>query len=93
MSEFVSFPLFGLIVDIKLRNFDFKSHWNTWIFLDKKDMISDLNMSHGKMSDSASLLFGFTAIIKLRNFDSENHWNALMFYDKQKYGVRFPWGT
>ena len=93
MSEFVSFSLFGSIVVIKLRNFDFKSHWNTWIFLGKKDRMSDLNMSHGKISDFTSLLFGFTVIIKLRNFDSENHWNTLIFYDKQKYGVRFPWDT
>ena len=38
----------------------------------KKDMSSDLNMSHGKMSDFVSFpLFGFTLVIKLRNFDFE----------------------
>ena len=36
MSEFVLLPLFGLILVIKLRNFDFDSHWNTLIFFDKK---------------------------------------------------------
>ena len=41
-----------------------------WYFLIKKYMPSDLNMSHGKMSDSVSFsLFGFTLVIKLRNFD------------------------
>ena len=37
-------------------------------------MISDLNMSHGKMSHFVSYpLFGFTAVIKLRNFDFKSH--------------------
>ena len=37
-------------------------------------MLSDLNMSHGKMSDFVSIpLFGFTLVIKLRNFDVEVH--------------------
>ena len=37
-------------------------------------MTSDLQMSHGKMSDFVSfLLFGFTLVIKLRNFDFKGH--------------------
>ena len=36
MHDFVSFPLFGFTLVIKLRNFDFKSHGNTLIFFDKK---------------------------------------------------------
>ena len=37
-------------------------------------MTSDLNMSHGKLSDFVSLpFFGFTLVIKLRNFDFESH--------------------
>ena len=45
-------------------------------------MTSDLNMSHGKMSDFVSfLLFGYTLAIKLRNFDFESHWNTLIFSD------------
>ena len=35
-SDFVSFSLFGFASVIKLRNFDFESHWNTKIFFDKK---------------------------------------------------------
>ena len=32
--------------------------------------MSNLNMSHGKMSDFVSLpLLGFTSVIKLKNFD------------------------
>ena len=74
MSGFVSFPLFGFTLVIKLRNFDLESHLNTLIFFDKKDMVSDLNMCHGKMSDYASFpLFGFTLMIKLRNIDFEGH--------------------
>ena len=29
MSDFVSFPFFGFTLVVKLRNFDFESHWNT----------------------------------------------------------------
>ena len=36
MHDFVSFLLFGFILVIKLRNFDFEGHWNTLIFFDKK---------------------------------------------------------
>ena len=43
-------------------------------FFDEKDMITDLNMIHGKMSDFVSFpLFSFTLVIKLRNIDSESH--------------------
>ena len=44
------------------------------MLFNKKDMVSDLNMSQGKMSDFAPFpLFGFTLVIKVRNFDSEGH--------------------
>ena len=79
MSDFVSFSLFGFTSVKKLRNFDFESHWNTIIVLDKIDMTSDLNMSYGKMTDVVSFpLFGFTLLIKLRNFHFESHWNILI---------------
>ena len=51
------------------------------IFLIKEDMVSDLSMSHRKMSDFVSFpLFGFTLLIKLRNSDFESHWNILIFF-------------
>ena len=51
-------------------------------------MISDLNMSHGNMSDFVScLLFGFTLEIKLTNFDFESHWNTLILFDKKGVGL------
>ena len=57
--------------------------------------MSDLNMSHGKMSDFVSFpLFGFTLVIKLTNFDFESHGNILSFFDEKRYVVRFeyvPW--
>ena len=37
MPDLVSLPLFEFTVVIKLRNFDFESHWNTLIFFDKKN--------------------------------------------------------
>ena len=40
----------------------------------KKDMLSDLNMSYGKMSYFLSFpLFRFILVIKLRNFDFKGH--------------------
>ena len=36
--------------------------------------MSDLNMSHGKMSDFVSFpLFAFTLVIKLKSFEFESH--------------------
>ena len=50
-------------------------------FLIKKDILSPLNMSHGKISDFVSFpLFWFTLVIKLRTFDSESHRNTLIFF-------------
>ena len=67
MSDFVSVLLCG-------RNFDFESHINIFIIFDKKDMVSDLNMSHGEMPDFVSFpLFGFNLVRKLRNFDFKGH--------------------
>ena len=33
LCDFVSFKLFEFTLIIKLRKFDFESHWNTLIFL------------------------------------------------------------
>ena len=53
-------------------------------FLIKKDMPSDLIMSHGKVSDFVSfVLFWFTLVIKRRIFEFESHWNihfTLIFF-------------
>ena len=50
-------------------------------------MMSDLSMSHEKISDFVSfLLFWFILVIKLRNFEYEINWNTLIFFDK-KYVV------
>ena len=47
-------------------------------------MTSDLNMSHGKISNFVSFpLFGFTLVIKLRNFDFKGYENTSMFSDKK----------
>ena len=44
------------------------------MLFNEKYMMSDLNMSQGKMSDFVPFpLFGFTLFIKVRNFDSEGH--------------------
>ena len=65
------------------------------MFLIKKDLVSDLNMPHRKMSDFVSFsLFGFTLVIKPRNLAFEYHLNTLIYFDKKGYAVRFkyvPW--
>ena len=48
-------------------------------------MMSDLDMSHEKMSDFVLFaLFVFVLVIKLRNLYFESYWNTLMFLDKKK---------
>ena len=46
--------------------------------------MSDLIMSHRKISDFVSfLLSGFTLVIKLTDFNFESHWNTLIFFNKK----------
>ena len=45
MSDIVSLQLFGFILVIKLRNFNFESSSNALMFFDKKGLTSDLNIS------------------------------------------------
>ena len=67
MSDFVPFPLLGFTLVIKLKNFDFESHWNTLIYLDKKRYAVRVEYVPWKMSDFVVFpLFRFTLVIKLR---------------------------
>ena len=61
-----------------------KSYWDILVFYNQWKIMSNLNMSLGKMTDFVLFpLFGFTLVIKLRNFDFECHQNTLMFFDKK----------
>ena len=54
-------------------------------------MMSDLNISHGKMSDFVSFpLFRITLVMKLRNLNFKVRENTLMFFDKEN-DVRFDY--
>ena len=56
--------------------------------------MSDLNISHGNMSDFVLFpLFGFTLVIKLRNFDFEDHQNTVILSDKNMISdlIRFDY--
>ena len=54
-------------------------------------MMSDLNMSNGKMYDFLSFpLVGFTLVVKLRNFDFESQGNTLIYF-LSKNDVRFEY--
>ena len=49
-------------------------------------MVSNLNISYGKMSDFVSFpLFGFTLVIKVRNFDVKVQ---IMFYQTVSHLVQ-----
>ena len=62
---------------MKLRDSNYNSYENTLAICDKLKMMSDLNMSHGKMSDFVLIpFFGLNFSIKLRNFDFESHCNT-----------------
>ena len=66
----------------KIENFRCLKYWNTLINFDKKDMVSDLNMSYGKMSDFVLFpLFWSSLVIKRRKSDFESHWNTLIYFD------------
>ena len=82
---FISLYLLVLNFAIKLKRVNYKSNWNILVFCDQWKMISDLNISQGKISNFLSFpMFGFTVAIKLRNFDFESHWNTLIFFDKKR---------
>ena len=82
--HFISFYSFVLTFAMH-RNMLIVSHWNILIFCDQWKMMSDLNMSHRKISHFVSLtLFAFTLfVIKLKNFHFESHWNILIFLIKK----------
>ena len=69
-SDFVSFPLFGFALVIKLRDFDFESYWNTFFFfwIKKNDVRFDYVLSN-------SVWFGLSFVVwvefwhKFRNTD------------------------
>ena len=53
--------------------------------------MSDLNISHGKMSDFVSFpLFRVTLVMKLRNLNFKVRENTLIFFDKEN-DVRFDY--
>ena len=82
--DFILLCLFVLTFAMKLKSANYKSHWNILVFYLQWKMMSDVNMSHEKMSDFVSFpLFGFILVIKLRNFDFESHWNTWIFSDKK----------
>ena len=64
---------------MKLKDVNYKSHWNILAFFDQWKMMSGLNMSHGKINlfFVSFPLFRFTSVIKLRNFDFESHYLIL----------------
>ena len=75
---------FVLTFAMKLKDANYKSHWNVLVFCEQWKMVSDLNISHETMSYFISfLMFGFTLFIKLRNFHFKSHWNTLIFFDKK----------
>ena len=66
---------------MRLKDANYKSHWNVLVFCDLWKMMSDLNMSLEKMPYFVSFaLFGLTLTMKLKNLDFESHWITLIFF-------------
>ena len=70
----------------KLKNFNFESHWNTLIFIEKKKIWRQIWIYP---MEKCLILFrfhflGLNLLVKLRNFDFESHWNT-SFYLKKKW--------
>ena len=81
LFNFISLYLFVFTFAMKLKDTDYKSHWNILVFCDVWKMMS-------------VPLFELTLVIKLRGFHFESHWNTLIFFEKNIYYVRFefvPW--
>ena len=67
---------------MKLKDANYKDHWNISVFCDQWKIISDLSMSHGKVSDFVSFpFFEFILVKSLKNFGFESQWNNLTFLD------------
>ena len=62
-------------------------------FVINKKMITDLNISHRKMSEFISIqLFPFTLVIKLQSFDFEIQWNISIFLIENHVTFEYvPW--
>ena len=76
--------MFVLTFTLKLKDTNYKNHWNNLVLCDQWNMTSVLNMSHGKMSDFVSfVLLAFSLVIKLRNFNFDIHSNNLIFLIKK----------
>ena len=66
---------------MRLKDANYKSHWNVLVFCDLWKMMSDLNMSLEKIPYFVSFaLFGLTLTMKLKNLDFESHWITLIFF-------------
>ena len=84
LSDFVSIPLFGFTLVIKLRNFDFESHWNISLFFDKQRYGVRFEYVPWK-----NVWFCFISNVCLHfsheteKFDFKGHWNTSIFSDKK----------
>ena len=63
-----------------------------YLFYDQSKIISDLNMSHGKMSGFVSFpLLRFTLVIKLRNFNFNGYYGFQWIFSDKKNDVSFDY--
>ena len=61
LVQFISLYLFVPIFAVKLKDANYKTHWNISVFSNQWKIMSDLNMSHEKMSHFVLFpLSGFT---------------------------------
>ena len=76
MSDFISFPFVGLILAIKLGNFEKAIEY--FIILWSKKITSDLNMSCQTVPD---LVYALLFQINFGNKKFKHYWNGLIFFN------------
>ena len=92
ISDYVSLPLFEFTLAINLRNFDFKSHWNTFIIFDRKRY--GVRFEYDPLKN---VWFCFSSIIWVHfSHKNDKFWflsysNAWNFFIKKKNDFRFEY--
>ena len=82
LFDFISLYLFVLTFKMKIKDGSYRNHWNTLVFNHQWEIMSDLNMSHGRY-----LIF-FISIWFHFSHKTENLWlwkslkYFIIFFDK-----------
>ena len=85
LPDFVSVPFFALTFVMKLKDFDFKSYWNTLQFFDQKNGVRFEFALWKNVWFFSFPLCALTFVIKVIDLDFKLHWNTLIFFDQKNW--------